>query len=423
MADFYDSIRDNLENRPEPEFNPADWEDMKQRIQGQSRRLAPLFWWTAAALLLLLLGSNAWWYTQDFSAPPTSAVTEKTVYVYDTIVRTEIVYRTDTLLQYRNRPTTATGAQDFIAMQNALAFHRKIAASATRMQRRETAFRQGYIVENLLGRATKSLRATQFPDTATDENLLAALQKNNFSDETALDFLPVDFSPIAVNNLAPAQNLTPLPLPLKDKYRRRLLQKAWRTMQPTGVLLAAEGGYVFPRGVGTEDRYGYMAGMRAGVVFSPALRLTVAGNFQHIQYQVDEMNEEIGVPVVEPPNDNLDFQQADVRQPSLQLAVGLQYLFRAQKDFRPYVGVGFGAYSLLPAELKYTFVNPDDLELIAEYDTEARGWQGGDVHLQAGFEFRLSEHWHIPLGINYIFNSAAGTPRVLHTKAGIIYQF
>ena len=423
MADFFDSIRDNLENHPEPEFNPADWDDMKNRIQGQSRRPLPLFWWSTAALVLLLLGSNAWWYTRSFPEGEPVMIAGEVTYVYDTIVKKEIIYQTDTLIQYRNRPATARTASNFATTQKALAFQREILAGEYRIKKSKRFFDQTYAADKLLHRTADALRSEQFNSASVPENLLTILQENKLEEREFLNFLPTGLKLIENNNIVISENLNPSPSVAKEHYRRRLLLETWRNIQPTGVIFGAEGGYVFPVGVGSEDRSGYTGGIKAGLTFSPALRMILAGNFQHLQYQSDDMGDEFGVPVISPPTDDLVFQQADVSQASLQLAVSLQYLFRAQKDFRPYVGVGFGAHSLLPAEIKYTFINPDDLELIAEYDVERQGWEAGDIHLQTGFEFRLSEYWHLPVGVNYIFNPEADTPRALQLKAGINYHF
>ncbi len=423
MADFYDSIRNNLENEPEPEFNPADWEDMKERIQRQPRRPLPIFWWSTAALLLLLLGSNIWWYANSSPDVELVKVEEKAVYIYDTIVRKEIVYQTDTLIQYRDRPSVALATPSFAATQKALAFQQQIIAGELRMKAQTNSFNQNYAADKLLARAANALKKEQFGSALVPENLLAVLKEGNFEEKETLDFLPTDFKLIDNKSIVSNENLNPSPSVEKERYRRRLLLETWRNVQPTGVFIAAEGGYVFPIEVGSEDRNGYTGGLKAGLTFSPALRMMLSGNFQHIKYQTDDMGEEFGVPVISPPTDDLTFQQADVVQSSLQFAVSLQYLFRVQKDFRPYLGVGFGSHSLLPAEIKYTFTNPDDLELIAEYDVERQGWQGGDIHLQAGFEFRLSERWNLPLGVNYIFNPESNTPRVLQLKTGINYNF
>jgi hypothetical protein len=101
MKDFFSQFRDNLNSRPEPEFDPQDWQNLERRLDEspEKRRLVlPVFWWLALPLGLLLLCSNAAFWVEIRRARQTIERLENR---RDTVFLTKIIRQTDTVLLTR----------------------------------------------------------------------------------------------------------------------------------------------------------------------------------------------------------------------------------------------------------------------------------------------------------------------------------
>ena len=95
MEDFFDKFKDNLENRPPPEFEERDWNDLEQKLERAdkpNKQFAMM--WFLLPLLLLLLGSNGYWvYKLSLQTTKPTQLIIKT----DTIWKNSVVYQTDTI--------------------------------------------------------------------------------------------------------------------------------------------------------------------------------------------------------------------------------------------------------------------------------------------------------------------------------------
>lgn len=100
MEEFYQQFKDNLENRPEPEFDPAAWTDLERRMERAAGNAGRVFnwWWAAVPLLLLLLGSNFFLYRQlsHNNRQINALVLQK-----DTVLQRQVIFQLDTIYQTR----------------------------------------------------------------------------------------------------------------------------------------------------------------------------------------------------------------------------------------------------------------------------------------------------------------------------------
>jgi len=97
--EFFNSLKDNLENRPEPTFKKDAWTRMEEKLVAPQQ--APTqtrggHWWLPLLLLLLfgLAGSNVWLYRQ-LSQTNNQQVLVQT----DTIYHSKVIVQTDTIYQ------------------------------------------------------------------------------------------------------------------------------------------------------------------------------------------------------------------------------------------------------------------------------------------------------------------------------------
>ena len=97
MDNFFDEIKDNLENRPQPEFEESAWLAMQNKMQEEDhpQRRAAGWWWLSWFVIPLLL-SNGWMYVQ---MEKTEVLLHKMELQRDTIYKTQIIYQTDTIYQ------------------------------------------------------------------------------------------------------------------------------------------------------------------------------------------------------------------------------------------------------------------------------------------------------------------------------------
>jgi hypothetical protein len=142
-------------------------------------------------------------------------------------------------------------------------------------------------------------------------------------------------------------------------------------------------------------------GLEAAVGFSPNLLFWLDANYFNVEFESNRMDESIGVPVVNPSGE-FHFVKAEVPQPSLQYSAGLQYLFNAGGKWKPFVGLGYGAVSLLPYDVLYEFEDQaSGVEWIFEQGVNRGELMGGFVVVRAGLEYEISKRWHLLLRANY----------------------
>ena len=109
MDEFYNQFKENLENRPEPAYEPDDWNDMTQRLDQLQPKSSKWKRWAAVAALLLFLLANGgvlfWlWRTNNQMAHLNQKMqlSQK-----DTIVIKETIYHKDTVFLVQETSHTA----------------------------------------------------------------------------------------------------------------------------------------------------------------------------------------------------------------------------------------------------------------------------------------------------------------------------
>jgi hypothetical protein len=401
MKDFLKQFRENLERRPEPPFEERDWQDLQKRLgQREQKRSLPLaWWWLALPLLLLSSGSTAFFYLEMKKTEQKIAALETR---RDTVFLTKIIFKTDTIYQ-----TRIARQATYLALDPRFDNFLKVVKSSAQEQKFE------------LLPALNSVGVTaSHPDTTAQVSFENQHVAANF------DQLPLP-------ELLPLRSPSP---PLPEVFAEPVFSKKKKTLEqhlyplrPKGFQLGVVGGWAFPFSEEVKQQGGFSAGLQAAIEFSPRLQMWLDATYFKTSFETDRMGDDIGVPPVDPPSDQLAFLAADVPQSSWQYSVGMQYLFGADKKFKPLAGMGWGAVSLLPYEVIYEFENQAlGIEWSFEKTMPRQELLTNFLFLRTGFEHQFSKKWTWQLLATYraqFGETDFQTPNLLSIQGGFFRRF
>lgn len=425
MDDFYKQFRENLENRPEPAFEEKDWRGMERLLDQQGKRPWHLAWWWAIPFLLLLLGANAFVLLEqkrvarkleEMTVTRDTVFHSRVIYVSDTIYRTEVI-----------REKVAVGSTVPVNTSNFSSWW----ALSARAPRSLADFSPpsaglylpGYTQQYPPLAEQQDKGAEQHPGAGSGEKE-DGLQNKPYL-RSLLTPLPSSGLPAFIWGYEVPLSEMPLE-PVLYRKRKTALQYLY-PLRPKGLQLGLSGGGAFPFSQSLSRQAGGMAGLQLAVEFSPHIRMWADASYFRILLETAQMDESIGVPLIEPPSDDFIFSKAEVPQPTLQGSVGMQYLFATDGKWSPFAGLGYGSATLLPHDVIYEFKNPATEE---EWNFDSRipgsSWYNGFVIFQAGVEYELSRSWNGQLRASYRANwnnLSPLYPRILDLRAGLLYRF
>lgn len=398
MENFFKQFRDNLERRPQPAFEERDWRGLEKRLeqQGEKRPAALAWWWLVWPFLLLSLGANGLLYSKLKISRQQVAVRE---IQRDTVFQTQVMLMRDTVYQIRVVEVRRSGD---IPMYPA--FSQKTSDKSDNP-----------------GQFSESRLLVETPDN-TQPYLSESLPTASETPSTLPTLLPSTLHP-----LPSAPSLPEIPIEPVVSKQKKTLQYHLYVLRPKGFQLGVAGGWAYPFSEGLAKQGGYSAGLEAGVEFTPNLRLWAGATYFNVRYVADRMGDDIGIPPVAPPSDDFTFVEAEAPQPSLEYMLGMQYVFNIPHTFRPFLGVGYGAVSLLPYEVVYDFENqPLGIEWSFEKTVSRNEFLTNMLLLRAGFEFKMSKNWNWLLRANYrtqLGKTGFQSPDMLGIQAGLTHRF
>ena len=455
MDEFFDQIKDNLENRPEPTFEEGSWNDMKRRLDAKAASINGLLGWRLAAaalvLLLLSLGFNTW-LLLDRKGEKNRHATGR---IDSTVVEKHVILKTDTI--YQTRVIRETVVEQSV--------------SEVQVYLPEFSSKTNYSIDLLKNNnwsytAVSGLRSTD-PNTGQAHystvndpmtRLLASkdqattpglhqLQKNADGQPYIIYDLPTAEGSFEAYDLLANHPLDNAPTFLPDSVRRsfyyikRELTIEEDTVQltkgslnkyafyPKGFQLGLSFGWAYPFGKGIKTLNGYAIEAEAVIPFSKNVEMWLTGTYLTLQFESSMINEGIGVPDIAPPDDDFVFSKAEVFQSSFQFAAGMQYKFTLgrRNNWQTYFGVGLASLRILPYEVNYEFENEAlGLEWILQEDIEQRKVVGNFFILRAGWAYRISDpvYWHLRASYRQNWeNKAQRIPSLLSLQTGLSYRF
>jgi hypothetical protein len=407
---FYEQFKSNLENRPEPAYDGQLWRQLEKDLdREQDQKPKGIAWWWVAALLLPLLGSNLFVFCKF---QETEKQLNNLIIKADTIFQTTHIYHTDTI--YQTTEVTQKIIRYLPTPQTAVVANNNFSSKAR--------FKNPFTNQPL--RSSTLLNDLIRPKTGLGLNQQIKNSSSALLADRNIELLPyslLELLSIESNNLKPNETK----LELKNQ-KKTLVQKIYG-MRPKGFALGLEGGLARPVGDSFNKSEGYTVGINAQIRFSPKLRMWANTAYINTNFESSKMGEDIGIPVVNPPSDDFEFDIADVGQPILQYSVGMQYLWNATKKWKPFVGVGYGAVSLLPYEITYDFENENaGFEWSFEETINQRTLVTDFLLLQVGLEYELNENWYCQLKTGFstnLKNSGIQSPQLVNLTTGLGYNF
>lgn len=446
MEDFFKQFKGNLEHRPEPAFEEQDWQALQKRLDqtGKKRPAAGFaWWWLALPAVLMLLASNTVLFMKWKKMEQKVAALDirrdtvfhtQVIHITDTIYRTRVVR--ERVVEYQTADYAASGAG---ATQGRPGTPRALLQPNLLFSGNHLAYPAGFFPSGHSTGAGQSRSGTAGALFQPRSLLFSGNQSpypvGFFPPGLGSDLSSAENSRAAVElaHLKPRTWHSPWPLPPVISAeppiikRKKSLRHLLYPLRPKEFEVGVAGGWAHPFSQGLDKQTGCSAGLRAAVGFSPRLRLWADATYLKVRFETDRMDPAIGVPPVQPPSDDFKFQKAEVPQPSLQYSAGLQYLFRAHRPLKPYIGLGYGAVMLLPYEVTYVFENKQlGIEWNLDTEIDRRELATNFLLLRGGFEYPLAQRWTTRLEANYRTNwrkTGFHAPQMLGIQAGLSHHF
>lgn len=418
MDNFFKSMRDQMENRPEPNFREDAWNALNKQLDEAQypAKVSNRNWWAAAAILLLLGSTllNFWFYNQLKDAN-TIATKETVIFKTDTVHHTQHTYFRDTIIQTRfiaqSVPTnvyhnayTNTGINSFGFPNFSSSFSRPMYAS-------------------LLPKSNRPSLFSSAPDdqSMVNHNDLEGALLNRFTLFYGLPKVAPELeSPDRDAENAELGNIT------VAKRKRSFGQTMVYAMRPKKFYVGPMIGGIYPLHTDLNNQRGSTFGIQAAVGFSNNIRLWFDAAYIRLTYQTSEIESLRGVPDITPPGGNYTFVSASVPQPALQYSTGLQYNFTSGK-WKPYLGAGFSTLTLLPFEVNYKFEDvSNDLQLKIDQGVSRKRQFSNHALFKFGLENSISERWSIQVESLYrlsLETAEATNSNLFGVRVGALYQF
>lgn len=429
MEDFYQSLKDNLDNRPEPDFKEGAWDDLEGRLdalQKKEGRVVVWPWWSYAALALLPLSIllNAWLFLRqgdEVRMEEESGIAERIL--VDTVYQTRIVYQTDTLIQTKvmqqERPAVDYAYYWKANAERELAkWEERFEPQSVEVERNPDNGNISSLLANLSGNPLQQLMRK----AGIDDHLLLteneSLGEQKLAELEGIKFLlnePEESEPLAVLPLdIPSFKTSPIPL--------------WEKIRPQSLGLGLELGLYHPFIREAEDENAFYRGLALAIQLANRFEIWGQGGLLQVNYKFDEMGDEFGVPSLPGPGADYEFNYVNVRQERFYYAAGLQYFFNTQGSrWRPTIGLGYAAMAFLPYELYYEFEDKStDREITLEEHIKRDDGPYQYAVARAGLRLPFNRRWQLGILAEFRYSLSDDrftNPHLLGLTGGLSYQF
>ncbi len=429
MEDFYQSLKDNLDNRPEPDFKEGAWDDLEGRLdalQKKDGRVVVWPWWSYAALALLPLSIllNAWLFLRQgdkVTMEEESGIVESLL--VDTVYQTRIVYQSDTV--YRTKVMQQErSASDYAYYWKANA-EREIAKWEEKFMPQLVGEERGVdngsisaLLTNLSGNPLQQLMRK----AGIDENFLLT-EKESLGEQPLSELDGIEF---LLNESKASESLAVLPLDIPSFTTSPI--PLWEKILPESFSLGVELGAYHPFIKGGEDENALYRGIELAIQLPNRLEIWGQGGLLQMNYKFDEMGDEFGIPILQAPSGDYEFNYVKVRQERLHYGAGLQYSFTSQGSrWRPTVGLGYAAMAFLPYELYYEFEDKNtDTEIKLEEHIKRDDGPYQYAVARAGLRLPFNKRWQWRMLAEFRYSLSDDrftNPHLLGLTGGLSYQF
>jgi len=425
MDNFFKSLKDNLEHRPEVTFQDAAWGQMQAKMRAEEKRNrvpAAFLWWTSILALLLLAstGLNYYWYKKaqgiQHTTPSSTLIQQR-----DTIYQTRIIYQTDTVYQtqIKKQKIVQKAQPAFIPSFSNLAFAKlydsfKGETSSPFLSRINSSLNTERDQPSILS-SLNNYKTTE-PITASNTAENPTHDRIGLTPESLASLLTFLHYPSTIPNIPVVE----------PKLKKKKLAQLIYPMRPKALLLGVNGGLAFPFAKDLESQNGYALGIKADISFSESFRIFTDFSYLQLIYNSDKINESIGVPEIDPPSDNFIFKTAQVAMPSLQYSIELKYLFQTNTRFKPYIGLGLSFTSRLPYEIVYDFDDPiTGIEISRDLRIDGKASLENQWLINFGLDYKVNKKWSWQVN-GFLRNAVKKTdiisPNIIGLRTGVFYK-
>ncbi|HRI59398.1 MAG TPA: outer membrane beta-barrel protein [Saprospiraceae bacterium] len=179
-------------------------------------------------------------------------------------------------------------------------------------------------------------------------------------------------------------------------------------LRPHNVALGVTAGTVWPQVSGAQSSPGFTGGLAGQVAFGEHIRLTGEFRWSRNWFKIKNGDQNTpDIPTLTPPTPDDVLEYVQVKQPSLEYALGLRYQLRPEQKLQPYLALAWAGANTLEQTLQYEFHNPmTETETLVELPYTEQNvfrsrWQFG-VGMEWPFGKRLAAgaeaFWQSPIG-------------------------
>lgn len=435
MDNFFDDLKNNLEQRPEPEFEESAWLSMKEKLQPNKNQRKAIGWWWLSWLILPLIMSNGWMYLQlknanqlaEDSQNSIVEIRRDTIFTSQTIYIRDTVYKNNSTIIYKNNPTEnfqiAQNLSSYFSTSKNSFFKKNIFNNSPN---NEVSF-QNHNYFSLLNNPYLSSRSNS--SNPNNPDLIESINNSDIKKNKILNTLNIN--PLAIE-LINKNNFLPLELDLEEVsiFNKNKKRKRWgqitNAMRPKSFSLGIGGGYLYPTNENISNKEGYDLAIQGSISFSKKLRMWFEASYLRLHLEEVNLNNKFGIPNIPLPNDDYTFEKASTDYPLLQYGVGMKYLFNTKKRIRPFIGIGFGVANVQPYEVEYEYLDLAGNEVIIPRDFSSQGKQSNQWIINSGLEYQFGKRWLGQIEGFYRANWETenyNTPNILGLKTRLIYIF
>lgn len=431
MDKFSQEFKDNLESQSLPRFDASDWDDMQSRLdatQDAPKSYFNKFGWLVAAGLLLLTGSNLFLLKE---LQKTNNTVKQLLTNQDTIVKTSVVYQTDTI--YINNSSVAFNSNSNSKKQNTTA---SIYSKTTTSYKSTTNNQEGNKwlkdyssnsplnnsifnkeVDELKFRTNPQIYLYSNPSIINHEAQSDPTTRNN-----ALSLLPS--IPLGLLNNPTYSFPSVVSTAYVSAKKNKKLGQYLYPMMPKGLEVGSFIGTSIFAPSNYDDLHTRQPGVAINIVFSDAWRIWSSASQTRLTYESKQMGEEYGIPEIPIPSDEWKIEEIYVTRKIWSADIGLQYNFRTNKKLQPFLGAGYGTSSMTLNDLRYKFENRMTDESYYEDRSFTKEQQLEFAIIRSGLNYRLNK-WSLGLEgvyLHRVSNTNAQIPSDFSARFSVFYR-
>ena len=436
MDNFFDDIKNNLNNRPEPQFEESDWIAMQKKMQKTPKSTSVWsYWWIGLLLLPFLFGSGYLFLQVEQNKKIIEEM--KTHVQVDTIYTTRTIYVRDTIYRNTSQPIAQSNINETkspfkLSNPNTIfnnsylnnRFKNNIFTKSKNISRFKTSNSLSYSLATHIQQNTKS---TKEKEQSAFEKLVRKESNIGIEEKivlTSLSSQGIDYLEYEGLKLT-GSDLQLMDIKYRDGWRKRWHQIA-NSLRPKSFHLGLGGGFLYPYSEELNEESGLALNLQSMIGFNENLRMWVDFSLQRLKYESENQNGDFGIVNIPSPNIDYTFEKAVATYPMLQSSIGMQYLFNLNSKLHPYFGIGVSALIPLDYEVSYEYDDSNGNEVVLPREFSSSSTRTNYWLVNGGLEYQFRKNWRAQIEAMYRANWEGDdvfTPNTFGLNTRLMYKF